>query len=70
MYVNMKIKRIGGSFFGRFPAHDAKLLKLRENQELMVNVTDRKDYMKLFGIGRHLKLDPQKIKDELRGEWF
>ncbi|MEK6953953.1 MAG: hypothetical protein AABX01_03025 [Candidatus Micrarchaeota archaeon] len=68
MYVNIKIKRIGGSFFGRFPASEAKELNLKENQELKLRVVPKKDYMSLFGIGKHLDLNAQKIKDELRGE--
>mgnify|MGYP001572851260 CR=1 FL=1 len=68
MYVNMKIKKIGGSLFGRFPSQDAKELKLRENQEIKVQVMPRRDYMSIFGMGRHLKIDAQKFKDELREE--
>ncbi len=68
MYVNLKIKRIGGSFFGRIPAQEAKELNLRENQELKLQVVQKRDYMSIFGIGKNLGLNAQQIKDELREE--
>lgn len=70
MYVNLKLKKIGGSLFGRFDSADVKALKLKENQTVKVTISEKPDYMQLFGIGKHLKLNSQKLKDELRDEFF
>ncbi|MBI5225109.1 hypothetical protein HY989_04535 [Candidatus Micrarchaeota archaeon] len=64
----MKIKKIGGSFFGRIPSSEAKALNLRENQELRAEIVKKKDYMSIFGMGKHLGLNAQQMKDELREE--
>jgi antitoxin component of MazEF toxin-antitoxin module len=69
MYVNLKIKKIGGSLFGRFDAQDAKALKLKEEQVVKMKVEDKPDYMAIFGIAKGVKTSGQEFKDEMR-DWL
>ena len=73
MYVDLKLKKIGGSIFGRFPSDVVKQEKLHPEDIVRVNITSKKKRKvptieELFGTFKSGE-PTQKIKDELREGW-
>ena len=72
MYVDLKLKKIGGSLFGRFPSDVVKKEGLHENEVVAVEIHKKKGKVKtieeLFGTFKFDK-PTQEIKDEIREGW-
>jgi len=64
-----RVRKSGNSTVLVIPPEDVKEqgLKIGENVDYMI--LRKHDLSKLWGISKHLKIDAQKAKDELRKEW-
>lgn len=51
------------------PPEDLKEQGLKIGEEIEYRIFKKVDLSKMFGSGKHLKIDAQKAKDELRKEW-
>ena len=67
--VTVKVRKSGNSIVVVLPPHYVKERKLRIGQEVNLEIIPRVDLSKLWGASKHLKIDAQKAKDELRKEW-
>jgi antitoxin component of MazEF toxin-antitoxin module len=61
-----KAKRWGGSFGLLISKKDAERLKLKENQEVTVEVTPRTNVLKEFYGSGKTKIDTEKVLKEIR----
>ena len=64
-----KVRRSGNSTVLVLPPHYIRDRKIRLGQEVEFEIFRKVDLSKLWGRGKHLKIDAQKAKDELRKEW-
>ena len=64
-----KIRKSGNSTVLVLPTHYLKERNLRIGQEVTFEIIPKVDLSKLWGVSKHLKIDAQKAKDELRKEW-
>ena len=64
-----KIRKSGNSNVIVLPPEYMEEKKLKTGQTVQFEVSSKAGLEKLFGIGKHLKIDAQKAKDELRKEW-
>ena len=64
-----KIRKSGNSTVLVLPPHYVKERKLRIGQEVSFEIIPKVDLSKLWGASKHLDIDAQKAKDELRKEW-
>ena len=64
-----KIRKSGNSTVLVLPPHYVKDRKIKLGQEIEFETFQKVDLSKLWGRGKHLKIDAQKAKDELRKEW-
>jgi len=61
-----KAKKWGGSFGLLVSKKDAEKLKLRDNQEVMIDITPKTNVLKdFFGSGK-TKIDTEKVLKEIR----
>jgi len=64
--IESKAKKWGGSFGLLVSKKDAEKLKLKENQEVMIEVTPKTNVLKdFFGSGK-TKIDTEKVLKEIR----
>lgn len=64
-----RIRKSGNSTVLVIPPGDLKEQGLKIGEEVEYRVFKKVDLSKMFGRGKHLKIDAQKAKDELRKEW-
>lgn len=64
-----KIRKSGNSNVIVLPPEYMEERNLKTGQTVQFEVSSKAGLEKLFGIGKHLKIDAQKAKDELRKEW-
>ncbi|MDP3765800.1 MAG: hypothetical protein Q8R04_04760 [Nanoarchaeota archaeon] len=64
-----KIRKSGNSNVIVLPPEYMEERNLRTGQTVQYEVSSKTGLQKLFGMGKHLKIDAQKAKDELRKEW-
>jgi antitoxin component of MazEF toxin-antitoxin module len=64
-----KIRKSGNSTVLVLSPEVVKERKLRIGDTVGYQIFKNIDLKKLFGRGKHLKIDAQKAKDELREEW-
>lgn len=64
-----KVRRSGNSTVLVLPPEFVKERNLTIGETVEFEVFKKTDLSKLWGISRHLKIDAQKAKDELRKEW-
>ena len=64
-----KVRKSGNSIVLVLPSHYVKERKIKVGEELTFEVIPKVDLSRLWGRGKHLKIDAQKAKDELRKEW-
>ena len=64
-----RVRRSGNSTVLVLPPAYVKERKLKLGEEVGFEVFRKVDLSKLWGISKHLKIDAQKAKDELRKEW-
>jgi len=64
--IESKAKKWGGSFGLLISKKDAESLKLKENQEVMIEVTPKTNVLKeFFGSGK-TKIDTERVLREIR----
>ena len=64
--IESKAKKWGGSFGLLISKKDAEKLKLRQDQEVMIEVTPKTNVLKdFFGSGKK-KIDTEKVLKEIR----
>jgi len=64
--IQSKAKKWGGSFGLLISKKDAERLKIKENQEVMIEVTPKTNVLKdFFGSGK-TKIDTEKVLKEIR----
>ena len=64
-----RVRKSGNSIVLTVPPHYAKERNIKVGQEVTFEIIPKVDLSKLWGAGKHLKIDAQKAKDELRKEW-
>ena len=64
-----KIRKSGNSNVIVLPPEYMEERDLKTWQTVQYEVSSKTGLQKLFGMGKHLKIDAQKAKDELRKEW-
>lgn len=64
-----RIRKSGNSTVLVLPPHYVRERKLRIGQEVTFEIIPKVDLSKLWGASKHLNIDAQKAKDELRKEW-
>ena len=64
-----KIRKSGNSNVIVLPPEYMEERDLKTGQTVQYEVSSKTGLQKLFGMGKHLKIDAQKVKDELRKEW-
>ncbi|MBI2134525.1 hypothetical protein HYU09_00910 [Candidatus Woesearchaeota archaeon] len=63
------VRKSGNSTVLVLPPEFVRERKLRIGETVEFEVFKKTDLSKLWGISRHLKIDAQKAKNELRKEW-
>jgi bifunctional DNA-binding transcriptional regulator/antitoxin component of YhaV-PrlF toxin-antitoxin module len=69
MVIHTKLRRWGNSFGVVIPSETLREEDLKEGQEVIIEITRKKDMKKIFGSLRGWKIDSQKLKDEARKDW-
>ena len=64
-----KIRKSGNSTVLVLPPHYLKERGFKEGDDVGFELFRKEALKKLWGRGKHLKIDAQKAKDELRKEW-
>lgn len=64
-----KIRKSGNSTVLVIPPEIIKERHLKIGETVEFQIFKNVNLKKLFGISKHLKIDAQKAKDELRKEW-
>ena len=64
-----KIRKSGNSNVIVLPPEYMERKNLKTGQVIEYEVSSKEGLRKLWGISKHLKIDAQKAKDELRKEW-
>ena len=64
-----RVRKSGNSIVLTIPPHYVKERNIKIGQEVTFEIIPKVDLSKLWGAGKHLKIDAQKAKDELREEW-
>ncbi len=68
MKATAKVREWGSSLGLVVPSEAVKKEGLKPGDEVTIEIKKSRSLKELFGIARHLKLDAQAIKDELRRE--
>jgi len=63
------VRKSGNSTVLVLPPEFVRERKLRIGEMVEFEVFKKTDLSKLWGMSRHLKIDAQKAKNELRKEW-
>jgi len=64
-----KTKKWGSSLGVVIPSEIVKEENLKEGDTVVIEIQKKKTSRELFGSMKNLKIDSQKLKDELRKEW-
>ncbi len=64
-----KIRKSGNSTVLVLPPEIVKERHLRVGETVGFQIFKKVNLKKLLGVSKHLKIDAQKAKDELRKEW-
>lgn len=64
-----RTKKWGASLGIIIPSEVVKEEKIREGDEVIIEVRKKKTAQQLFGSLKGARIDSQKMKDELRKEW-
>lgn len=64
-----KVRKSGNSTVLVIPPEEVKEKGLKTGESVEYILFKKIDLSKLFGRGKHLKIDAQKVKDDLRKEW-
>ena len=64
-----RIRKSGNSKVIVLPPEYMEEKNLKTGQTIQFEVSSKEGLQKLWGMGKHLKIDAQKAKDELRKEW-
>ena len=64
-----KVRKSGNSTVLVLPPEFVRERNLKEGETVEFEVFKKTDLSKLWGMHKHLKIDAQKAKDELRKEW-
>ena len=64
-----RIRKSGNSNVIVLPPEYMEQKNLKNGQIVQYEVSSKAGLEKLWGMGKHLKIDAQKAKDELRKEW-
>ena len=64
-----KVRQSGNSTVLVLPPEYVKERELKIGEEVGFEVFKKVDLKKLLGVSKHLRIDAQKAKDELRKEW-
>ncbi len=69
MATVVKARKWGSSLGIVIPNELVQEERLHEGDEIILEIKRRKTIRDLFGSSKNLKIDSQKMKDELRKEW-
>lgn len=69
MIISTKLRKWGNSIGVVIPNEALKEKNLKEGEEVIIEINKKNKIKQLFGSLKSLKLDSQKIKDELRKDW-
>ncbi len=69
MITKAKIKTWGSSLGIVIPSQVVKEEQLKPGAEVLVDIKKKPTLREVFGIAKDWKIDPQKLKDQLRKEW-
>ena len=64
-----KIRKSGNSNVIVLPPEYMEERSLKTGQVVQFEVYSKLGLQKLWGMGKHLKIDTQKVKNQLRKEW-
>ncbi len=65
-----KIRKSGNSTVLVITPEVVKERNLKIGETVEYQISKKGNLKKLLGRGKHLKIDAQKVKDELRNEWY
>ena len=69
MITKAVLKPWGSSLGVVVPADIVRKEHMREGEEIFIEVRKKENIQSAFGALKDWKIDPQKLKDELRKEW-
>lgn len=69
MATQTKLRTWGSSLGLVVPSDVVQAEHLREGEEVIIEIRRKNTLQELFGKLKSWKIDPQKMKDELRREW-
>lgn len=69
MQTKTKLRKWGSSLGIIVPAEIVNKEKLKEGEEVVVEIKKKSNLEDLFGSLKGWKIDPQKMKDEARRDW-
>ncbi len=64
-----KVRKSGNSTVLVIPPEEVREKGIKVGESIEYMLFKKVDLSKLFGRGKHLKIDAQKVKNELRKEW-
>ncbi len=67
--AHITAKKWGSSIGVVIPRGLARQENIREGDEVIIDIKKKNTIMEIFGSIRDLKIDSQKMKDEIRKEW-
>lgn len=69
MLIQVKLRKWGNSMGIVIPSEILRENSLKEGEDVIIEIKKKEGMRKIFGSLRNLKIDSQKMKDELRMEW-
>lgn len=69
MITKTRLKVWGSSLGVVVPREIVKAEHLKEGDEIVIDIKKKASLKELFGSLKEWKIDPQRVKDELRKEW-
>ncbi|MBI3412658.1 MAG: AbrB/MazE/SpoVT family DNA-binding domain-containing protein [Candidatus Aenigmarchaeota archaeon] len=63
------VKKWGSSLGVIIPSGLARQERIQEGDEVIIEIKKKKTIRELFGSMKNLKIDSQRMKDEIRKEW-
>ena len=69
MSIQTKLRKWGNSIGVVIPIEALKEKGLKEGEEVIVELEKKRTMKEIFGSLKELKIDSQKLKEELRRDW-
>jgi len=67
--LTVKVRHWGNSLGITIPSEIVRKEKIESDDEVVITIEKKKTLRDIFGSLKEWKIDAQKMKDDLRGEW-